>query len=177
VLIAIAIACKPALLIADEATTALDVTTQAEILDLLREMKQTLGLSLMLITHNFGIVAETADRVAVMYAGRIVEQGPVREILRHPAHPYTRGLLASMPQGTRGQRLHAIEGAVPVLGKFPAGCAFHPRCPDRFAPCDGAPPPSFAVAADHTARCYLHEAEAHATGTVPHAAPPLEPRL
>src|SRR5262245_13602158 len=137
VLIATAIACKPALVIADEPTTALDVTIQAQILDLLREMKATLDLSLLLITHDLGVIAETADRVAVMYAGRIVEHGPVREIFRSPQHPYTRGLLASMPGGggARGQRLRAIDGAVPVLGAFPSGCTFHPRCPDRFDPC------------------------------------------
>jgi oligopeptide/dipeptide ABC transporter ATP-binding protein len=175
VLIAMAIACKPALLIADEATTALDVTTQAEILALLREMKATLGLSLMLITHNFGVIAECADRVAVMYAGRIVEQSPVRNILRAPAHPYTRGLLASMPQGSRGQRLHAIEGAVPVLGRVPVGCAFHPRCPDRFAPCDRNPPPDFTVGPSHVARCYLHEGAVHETPESFHAASRPEP--
>src|SRR5205823_368948 len=119
---AMAIACKPSLVIADEPTTALDVTIQAEILDLLREMKQTLGLSLLLVTHDFGVIAETADRVAVMYAGRIVEQGPVRTIFRDPRHPYTRGLLASMPSGARGSRLRAIDGGVPTLGSFPSGC-------------------------------------------------------
>src|SRR5207344_2978393 len=102
------------LLIADEPTTALDVTIQAEILDLLRNMRRSLGLAMLLITHDLGVIAETADRVAVMYAGRIVEQGPVRDVLRDPQHPYTRGLLASMPGGVRGQRLKAIEGHVPV---------------------------------------------------------------
>src|SRR6185295_683526 len=109
-------ACQPSLVIADEPTTALDVTIQAEILDLLREMKRTLHLSLLLITHDLGVVAETADRVAVMYAGRIVEHGPVRDIFHRPQHPYPRGLLGSMPGGRRGQRLTAIEGLVPVLG-------------------------------------------------------------
>ena len=161
VLIAIAIACKPSLVIADEPTTALDVTIQSEILDLLREMKQTLGLSLLLITHDLGVVAETADRVAVMYAGAIVEQGPVREIFRRPQHPYTRGLLASMPGGLRGERLHQIEGTVPVLGAFPSGCAFHPRCPERFDPCASGRPGESAVGPDHSTRCHLHEA-AHA---------------
>ena len=160
VLIAMALACKPSLVIADEPTTALDVTIQAEILDLLREMKTALGLSLLLITHDFGVVAETADRVAVMYAGRIVEEGPVRAIFANPQHPYTRGLLASMPGGSRG-RLKAIEGTVPMLGALPPGCAFNPRCPDRFAPCTTAPPPEYSVGAggasqaEHTARCYL----------------------
>jgi oligopeptide/dipeptide ABC transporter ATP-binding protein len=157
VLIAMAIACKPSLVIADEPTTALDVTIQAQILDLLREMKSAFNLSLLLITHDLGVVAETADRVAVMYAGRIVEHGPVREIFRDPKHPYTRGLLASRPGIARGQRLHAIDGTVPVLGAFPPGCAFHPRCPDRFEPCSAAPPPEYAVGEGHGARCYLHD--------------------
>jgi oligopeptide/dipeptide ABC transporter ATP-binding protein len=157
VLIAMAIACKPSLVVADEPTTALDVTIQAEILDLLREMKKTLGLSLLLITHDLGVVAETADRVAIMYAGRIVEHGPVRSIFRSPQHPYTRGLLASLPGGGRGQRLRAIDGTVPVLGAFPTGCAFHPRCPERFEPCAGTPPPEYAVGERHAARCYLHD--------------------
>jgi oligopeptide/dipeptide ABC transporter ATP-binding protein len=157
VLIAMAIACKPSLVIADEPTTALDVTIQAEILDLLREMKSAFNLSLLLITHDLGVIAETADRVAVMYAGRIVEHGPVRKIFRDPKHPYTRGLLASRPDVARGQRLRAIDGTVPVLGAFPGGCAFHPRCPDRFEPCSSAPPPEYAVGEGHGARCYLHD--------------------
>ena len=157
VLIAMAIACKPSVVIADEPTTALDVTIQAEILDLLREMRSAFNLSLLLITHDLGVIAETADRVAVMYAGRIVEHGPVRAVLRDPQHPYTRGLLASMPGVVRGGRLRAIEGSVPMLGSFPAGCAFHPRCPDRFEPCDSSAPPEYAVGPVHGARCYLHD--------------------
>jgi oligopeptide/dipeptide ABC transporter ATP-binding protein len=160
VMIAIALACRPALVIADEPTTALDVTIQAEILDLLREMKAALGLSLLLITHDLGVLAETADRVAVMYAGRIVEEAPVREIFHHARHPYTRGLLASIPTGARGERLRAIEGTVPLLGETPPGCAFAPRCPDRFAPCATAPPPDYAVAPGHEARCYLYAPDA-----------------
>jgi oligopeptide/dipeptide ABC transporter ATP-binding protein len=156
VLIAMAIACKPSLVIADEPTTALDVTIQAQILDLLREMKARFSLSLLLITHDLGVVAGTADRVAVMYAGRIVEEGPVRDIFASPRHPYTRGLLASMPGRTRG-RLQAIEGTVPVLGALPSGCAFHPRCPDRLDVCTTAPPPEFVVGDQHRARCYLHD--------------------
>jgi oligopeptide/dipeptide ABC transporter ATP-binding protein len=156
VLIAMALACQPSLVIADEPTTALDVTIQAEILDLLREMKSALNLSLLLITHDLGVIAETADRVAVMYAGRIVETGPVREIFRHPGHPYTRGLLASMPGGRPGQRLRAIEGSVPMLGDLPPGCAFNPRCPDRFDPCAIAPPPDYPAGPEQTAKCYLH---------------------
>jgi oligopeptide/dipeptide ABC transporter ATP-binding protein len=143
--------------VADEPTTALDATIQADILDLLREMKKTLNLSLLLITHDLGVVAETADRVAIMYAGRIVEHGPVRAIFHSPQHPYTRGLLASRPGAVRGQRLRAIEGTVPVLGSFPSGCTFHPRCPERFEPCDAVPPPEYAVGEGHGARCYLHD--------------------
>jgi len=156
VLIAIALACQPALVIADEPTTALDVTIQAEILDLLREMKERFRLSLLLITHDLGVVAETADRVAVMYAGRIVEEAPVRDLFRAPRHPYTRGLLDSMPGLADGRRLHAIQGTVPDIAALPPGCAFSPRCPDRFEPCDTAPPPPYDVGAGHRARCYLH---------------------
>jgi oligopeptide/dipeptide ABC transporter ATP-binding protein len=158
VMIAIALACRPSLVIADEPTTALDVTIQAQILDLLRDMKAALGLSLLLITHDLGVVAETADRVAVMYAGRIVETGPARAILKNPQHPYTRGLLASIPGGIRGQRLRAIEGSVPMLGQLPAGCAFHPRCPDRFERCTSAPPPDYLVGPHQSAKCYLYDA-------------------
>jgi oligopeptide/dipeptide ABC transporter ATP-binding protein len=157
VLIAMALACRPALVVADEPTTALDVTIQAQILELLRDLKQSFNLSLLLITHDLGVVAETADRVAVMYAGRIVESGPVRAIFRTPQHPYTRGLLASIPGGAPGQRLRAIEGSVPLLGKLPPGCAFTPRCPDRFDRCPTAPPPDYAVGADQLAKCYLHD--------------------
>jgi oligopeptide/dipeptide ABC transporter ATP-binding protein len=157
VLIAMAIACRPALVIADEPTTALDVTIQAQILDLLREMKKAFDLSLLLITHDLGVIAETADRVAVMYAGRIVEYGPVREIFQQPMHPYTRGLLASLPTGKPGSRLMAIEGTVPMLGALPPGCAFNPRCPDRFDRCTTAPPGDFVVGPGRTAKCYLHE--------------------
>ena len=157
VLIAISLACQPSLVIADEPTTALDVTIQAEILDLLREMKRAMNLSLLLITHDLGVIAETADRVAVMYAGRIVEMAPVRAIFRNPAHPYTRGLLASMPGGSPGQRLRAIDGSVPLLGSLPPGCSFNPRCPDRFEPCTAAPPPDYPAGREQTAKCYLHD--------------------
>ena len=179
-LIALALACNPTLLIADEPTTALDVTIQAQILDLLRDLKSRLNLSLLLITHDLGVVAEMADRVAVMYAGRIVEQAPVARLFRDPRHPYTRGLLASIPGGARGSKLQAIQGTVPPLGKLPPGCSFAPRCPSRFEPCDRAVPgmtrmldvpaeggshltnPSSAADSfrlqpeDHTARCYLY---------------------
>jgi oligopeptide/dipeptide ABC transporter ATP-binding protein len=139
-LIALALAANPSLLIADEPTTALDVTIQAQILDLLRSLQQRLGLGLLLITHDLGVVAETADRVAVMYAGRIVEEAPVRELFHAPRHPYIKGLLASIPGGSRGTKLQAIPGTVPSIGRTPPGCAFHPRCPSRFEPCDKAVP-------------------------------------
>ena len=155
-LIAMALACDPALLVADEPTTALDVTVQAEILDLLREMKDRLGLALLLITHDLGVVAETADRVAVMYAGRIVEQSPVAELFADPLHPYTRGLLRSMPGMEEGRRLHAIPGVVPALGNLPPGCTFAPRCPDRFEPCDKARPGD-ALIGSRAVKCYLHD--------------------
>ena len=157
VMIAIALACGPSLVIADEPTTALDVTIQAQILDLLRDLQYVFDLTLLLITHDIGIVAETADRVAVMYAGRVVETGPVRSILRSPQHPYTRGLLASMPSGVPGERLRAIDGSVPMLGQLPPGCAFHPRCPDRFERCVTAPPSDYPVGVQQYAKCYLYE--------------------
>ena len=169
VMIAIALACQPSLVIADEPTTALDVTIQAQILELLREMRSALNLSLLLITHDLGVVAETADRVAVMYAGRIVETGPVREVLRDPQHPYTRGLLASIPGGRPGERLRAIDGSVPMLGALPPGCAFNPRCPDRFEPCTTEPPPDYTVGPGRTAKCYLHDPRF--ASRAPHAAP------
>jgi peptide/nickel transport system ATP-binding protein len=156
-MIALAIAAEPALLIADEPTTALDVTVQAEILDLLREMRRTFHLSLLLITHDLGVVAEMADRVAVMYAGRIVERATVEQLFASPAHPYTRALLESIPGQHAGKRLVSIPGTIPPLGELPAGCAFAPRCPSRFDPCDRRPPDAYAVASGHDARCYLVE--------------------
>ena len=155
-MIALALSAEPALVIADEPTTALDVTVQAEILDLLREMRRAFNLSLLLITHDLGVIAEMADRVAVMYCGRIVEQAPVAGLFASPWHPYTRGLLASIPGGAPGERLSAIPGTVPGLGNLPPGCAFAPRCPNRFEPCDTVPPGVTAIGPDHTARCYLY---------------------
>jgi peptide/nickel transport system ATP-binding protein len=156
VMIAVALACRPPLVIADEPTTALDVTVQAQILELLREMKQQFDLSLLLITHDLGVIAETADRVAVMYAGRIVEDGPVRDILRQPLHPYTQGLLASIPGGEAGSRLRAIEGTVPNLASLPPGCTFAPRCAYRMDVCTTAVPALAEIEPDHRVRCYLH---------------------
>jgi oligopeptide/dipeptide ABC transporter ATP-binding protein len=155
-LIAMALACEPSLLIADEPTTALDVTIQAQILDLLRELRRNMRLALLLITHDLGVVAEMADRVAVMYAGRIVEQAPVDALFRDPKHPYTQGLMASLPGGHPGERLKAIQGTVPALGQLPKGCAFAPRCPSRFEPCTAATPGITAVGPDRSVRCYLH---------------------
>jgi oligopeptide/dipeptide ABC transporter ATP-binding protein len=156
VMIAIALACRPPLVIADEPTTALDVTVQAQILELLRDMKQQFDLSLLLITHDLGVVAETADRVAVMYTGRIVEEGLVRDVFRNPLHPYTRGLMASIPGGEAGTRLRAIEGAVPSLAALPPGCTFAPRCPNRMDICTTAVPALVDIEPGHQARCYLH---------------------
>ena len=156
-MIALALSADPALLIADEPTTALDATVQAEILDLLRELKRQFSLSVLLITHDLGVIAELADRVAVMYAGRIVEETAVQQLFGSPAHPYTRALLESIPGAGTGKRLHAIPGHVPALGRIPPGCAFAPRCPNRFDPCVRVPElrPSDA---DHQVRCFLYEA-------------------
>ncbi len=130
VMLAMALACRPAVLIADEPTTALDVTIQAQMLDLLARLRRDLGMAVLLITHDLGVVAETADRVAVMYAGQVVEEAPVRELFAAPRHPYTAGLLASLPRlGEARERLRVIPGQVPDPLSFPAGCRFHPRCP------------------------------------------------
>lgn len=128
-MIAMAIASRPKLLVADEPTTALDVTIQAQIVELLRDLKRELGMAILLITHNLGVVGDIADRVAVMYAGQIVETAPARQILKLPLHPYTRALMNSVPKlGSNTERLTAIPGNVPQLGSFPSGCRFHPRC-------------------------------------------------
>jgi len=155
-LIAMALACDPKLLIADEPTSALDVTIQAQTLDLLRMLQKRMGLALLLITHDLGIVAEMADRVGVMYAGRIVEHASVKDLFADPKHPYTRGLLASIPGGTRGARLRAIEGTVPPLGSLPFGCSFTPRCPNRFEPCPTAHPGDTVLEQGRTVKCYLY---------------------
>ena len=158
-LIAMAICCRPSLVIADEPTTALDVTLQAQVLDLWLEMQQTFQLSLLLIAHDLGVVAGAAGRVAVMYAGRVVETGPVRAVFHAPLHPYTQGLLASVPGVAPGGRLRTIEGVVPSLAALPGGCAFAPRCPERLAVCEQAPPRTTRLGEDRSVRCYLHGAE------------------
>jgi peptide/nickel transport system ATP-binding protein len=154
VLIAMALACRPSLVIADEPTTALDVTIQAQILDLLAEMRAAFTLSIMLISHDLGVIAGSADRVAIMYAGRIVEQGPVRDVFRAPAHPYTKALLASVPGGEAGRRLNAIEGTVPPLTDLPRGCAFAPRCREVMAECGQQRPERTSLGIDHEVRCF-----------------------
>jgi peptide/nickel transport system ATP-binding protein len=157
VMIAMALSCKPKLLIADEPTTALDVTIQAEILDLLRGLRADFDLSMLLITHDLGVVAETADRVAVMYAGHIVEEAPVREAFYSPKHPYTEGLLRSVPklseEGLKIRRLQTIEGTVPNLVHLPEGCTFAPRCEYVIEECTISPIPLLAVNDEHQARC------------------------
>lgn len=167
-MMALALAAEPSLVIADEPTTALDVTVQAEVLDLLRDLRRQFGLSLLLITHDLGVVAEMADRVAVMYCGRIVEQAPVAQLFSSPAHPYTRGLLASIPGVQAGERLAAIPGTVPPLGQLGPGCAFAPRCSARLEVCSAAPPDVVNVDPEHGVRCYLHYSEMLA-GKVPQA--------
>jgi len=163
-MIALAIAADPTLVIADEPTTALDVTVQAEILELLRDMRRKLSLSMLLITHDLGIIAMMADRVAVMYAGRIVEQAPVDRLFAAPAHPYTRGLMASIPGAQPGRQLTAIPGSVPAIGQAGVGCAFAPRCPDRFEPCGERAPSITVVDAGHDVRCFLNEPAMRPTG-------------
>ncbi len=155
VMIAMALACAPALLIADEPTTALDVTVQAEIFDLLRELQRETGTALLLITHDLGVVAEIADEVAVMYAGRIVERAPTASLFVAPQHPYTIGLLGASPDwDARAERLTPIEGRVPLPGEALGGCRFAPRCPFRIARCDEAVPPLAMIEDGHEAACW-----------------------
>jgi oligopeptide/dipeptide ABC transporter ATP-binding protein len=152
-MIAMALACNPALLVADEPTTALDVTIQAQILDLLKELKQKIGMSILLITHNLGIVGDIADNVAVMYAGRIVEYAPATALLRKPLHPYTIALMDSIPKlGAHANRLHAIPGSVPNAARLPAGCKFQARCDRAQTDCMQDPEPPLVEADDNVRR-------------------------
>jgi oligopeptide/dipeptide ABC transporter ATP-binding protein len=156
VVIAMALACSPALLIADEPTTALDVTIQAQILALIRQLQAELGMAVMLITHDLGVIAENCDEVVVMYAGRVAEHGSVEQIFDRPTHPYTRGLLASVPrlENIRKTRLTTIEGLVPALHEMPPGCRFQNRCPLAAATCRAASPPPEEISPGHTVACF-----------------------
>ncbi|MCX8997121.1 ABC transporter ATP-binding protein [Rhizobiaceae bacterium BDR2-2] len=155
VVIALALAGRPQLIIADEPTTALDVSIQAQIIMLLKKLCRERGTAVILITHDMGVIATTANRVAVMYAGRIVENGPVRDVIDNARHPYTRGLMKSIPEiGHRLRRLQQIDGAMPRAGNLPTGCSFWPRCPVAFDRCR-VERPELAGAADHTAACWL----------------------
>ena len=169
VMIAMALSCNPSLLIADEPTTALDVTIQAQILDILAKLKKDFRLSLLLITHDLGVIAEVADRVAVMYTGKIVEEGTVEAIFARPKHPYTVGLLNSIPKMhvegiVKKERLSTIDGMVPDLLHLPPGCAFAPRCSQAVPRCNTAPPPFYPIADGHQARCVLYDGSAAAGG-------------
>jgi peptide/nickel transport system ATP-binding protein len=157
VVIALALAANPRLVIADEPTTALDVSIQAQIIALLKRLTREHGTAVMLVTHDMGVIAETAHRVAVMYAGRLVERGPVRAVVQQPQHPYTVGLMGAIPTiGERRERLRQIDGAMPRLAAIPPGCAFHPRCPQVFARCRGERPDLLPAGASEAA-CWLHD--------------------
>lgn len=156
VMIAIALACKPKLLIADEPTTALDVTIQAQILELIKDLKNDMGMSIMMITHDLGVVAGIADKVAVMYAGKIVEQGNVISLFKNPQHPYTKGLLASIPKlNQKKEKLHVIRGMVPNPYQMPEGCRFHPRCECKQDICLKEQPPIIQRDEGHQVACWL----------------------
>ena len=157
-MIAMALSCNPSLLIADEPTTALDVTIQAQVLDLMRELQEELGMAIMMITHDLGVIAEITDEVVIMYAGRVVEKGNLDQIFYHPLHPYTRGLLESIPVlGINShKRLHTIAGSVPRPLAMPTGCAFAPRCTERFERCSEMPELK-AVDEHNSVRCWIHE--------------------
>ena len=170
VMIAMAIACKPTVLVADEPTTAIDVTVQSQILTLLKDLQRENGMSIILITHDLGVVAQMADDVAVMYAGQIVERGAVDEVFYRPAHPYTVGLQAAKPRAGEGRRekLQPIEGAPPDLFHPPLGCGYFDRCPHAMRACEALDPPLWDVDHGHASRCWLHH---------PHAAPRRPERL
>jgi peptide/nickel transport system ATP-binding protein len=154
VMIAMALCCEPALLIADEPTTALDVTVQAQVLDLIRHMRETLGMSMLFVTHDLGVIADVSDRVVVMYAGQVVEESEVYDVFREPFHPYTEALMNSMPAEPK-EGLHSIPGQPPTIGEFPAGCRFHPRCDYAVDECSSAAIPLERIGARAT-RCIRH---------------------
>jgi len=165
VMLAMAIACRPRLLVADEPTTALDVTIQAQIMELLRSLQQEFGMAVLLITHDLGVVAHFAERVLVMYAGKIVEHGSVRDVFKRTSHPYTQALLAALPDPQKpAKRLEAIPGRVPPASMLPRGCAFCARCAHAFEPCAGQQPPLFEVGRGHRAACFLREHASARTG-------------
>ena len=157
VMIAMAIASRPKVLIADEPTTALDVTIQAQILELLDQLRQEYGMAIILITHDMGVIARMAERVVVMYAGRVAEEGPAHSVFKSPGHPYTAGLLTSIPRlSNAGAHLHAIPGMVPSASMMPPGCRFSPRCGRSRPICDRIAPPPIAVGDGHSAACLVH---------------------
>jgi peptide/nickel transport system ATP-binding protein len=157
-MIAMALSCNPRLLIADEPTTALDVTIQAQILRLLRDLQELFDFSVILITHNLGVVAQTCDRLAVLYAGRVTESGTTRDIFNNPQHPYTRGLMNAIPRpGSRGQKMAAILGTVPSNPGALTGCPFAPRCEFAFERCTLESPPLFDIQGNHKSACFLVE--------------------
>jgi len=160
VMIAMAISCRPKLMIADEPTTALDVTIQAQILDIMQKLKEETGTSILLITHNMGVIAETAQKIIIMYAGKLMERATVEDLFENPCHPYTESLLRSIPrldQLGEKKKLHVIPGIVPSLLNVPEGCKFNDRCEKSFSRCAKEEPPLFEVASGHTCRCWLHE--------------------
>ena len=166
VMIAMAMACQPQLLIADEPTTALDVTIQAQMLGLIREMRDNTGMSVMLITHDLGVVAEMCDRVLVMYAGQVIESADVRTLLRAPKHPYTMGLIRSVPHRAKGvKRLYAIPGNVPSPGEWPQGCRFAPRCSEAMPICQQQSPSLLKLDDGSECRCWLHAPDAGTEGS------------
>ena len=162
VMIAIALACDPKVLIADEPTTALDVTIQAQILELMKELREKLGMAVIWITHDLGVIAGIADRVMVMYGGQVVEHAPVRELFGNPQHPYTRALLKTIPSiaGERARRLTVIEGQPPIMTEAPVSCPFYARCPSRFDRCLQQNPPRYDVGHAHDVACFLAEGSA-----------------
>jgi oligopeptide/dipeptide ABC transporter ATP-binding protein len=173
VMIAMALANEPKLLLADEPTTALDVTIQAQILDLMVDLQREMGMSVLLITHDLGIVSKVADRVAVMYAGQIVEDAPTRDLFRDPRHPYTRGLFASLPaRSRRGQDLNTMEGIVPQATSWPPACRFEPRCPYHWESCRTIAPKFHPAGSDRPVRCHLYDPEIPGS---PAAAAPRQP--